>query len=164
MPSKDFVAFLRGISNVPMRPFRDALSSIGLEDVVSYGGTGNLLFRAEADTDCAELRRRVEDAVRVEAFIRSRSEMATLVAKDPFAGQHGASVFLSHGPFDRDRISAFLGDGFAGEAPVVSGAEIYFMHPLRRPGRKGTIDLERELEVRGTMRASRVLARVFELM
>jgi len=160
---KEYVAFLRAISNVPMQPFREALSDIGLTDVSSFGGTGNLLFSAE-DTDRAALERRVTDAVGAEAFIRSRSELALIVAENPFADRPGAGLFFAHSQFSQSRVTAFLADGFEGESPVVSGAEVYFVDPLRRAGHTGSINLERELGVRGTMRASRVVARVFELM
>lgn len=159
----DLVVFLRGISNTPMQPLRDALSGIGLAEVRSFGGTGNLLFRTR-DTDLPALEQRIESAVGVDAFIRSRSELVQVVAGDPFAGMPGASMFISHGIHDASRVESLFAGGFEGQPPVVSGAHVYFLHPVRRPGRRGIIDLERELGVRGTMRASRVVARVLELM
>jgi uncharacterized protein (DUF1697 family) len=159
----DFVAFLRGISNVPMQPFRDALVGIGLTDVRSFGGTGNLLFRADY-VDCQALERRIAGAVGAEAFIRTHSEMTAIVTGDPFTGRPGAGVFFSHVPLETQRTASLMAGGFEGEPPVVSGAQLYFVHPLRRTGRKSIIDLESELDVRGTMRASRVVTRVLELM
>ncbi|MGV8083618.1 MAG: DUF1697 domain-containing protein [Coriobacteriia bacterium] len=161
--SRDFAAFLRGISNVSMQPFRNALLEIGLTDVGSFGATGNMMF-CSRDTDCVSLERRIADAVGVETFVRTRLEMSAIVSEDPYTGLAGASLFLFRGPIDESRVVSFLSGAFEGDPPVVIGTEVHFVHPLRRPGGKGIIDLERELGVRGTMRASRVVARVFDLM
>jgi len=158
-----YVVFLRGISNVPMQPFRQALPDIGLDDVVSFGGTGNLIFSSD-ETDRARLEQRIEAAVGVDAFVRSRDELQAVVAGDPFLGRAGAAVLFMHAPPDQDRASSLLAGEFQRERPVISDSQVYFMHPLQRPGRRSIIDLERELGVRGTMRASRVVARVLTLM
>jgi len=159
----DFVAFLRGISNVPMQPLRDALSDIGLTEVRSFGGTGNMFF-CVGDMSRTTLEALIADAVGVEAFVRSRSEMAKVVSEDPYAGRFGAGVFFSNSPVDARQAASFLAGGFDGDPPVVARTEVYFVHPLRRLGRRSVIDFERELGVRGTMRASSVVARVLELM
>jgi len=159
----DFVAFLRGISNVPMQPLRDALVGIGLTDVRSFGGTGNMLFCAK-DSSRGALEVLIGDAVGVDAFVRSRSQLATVVAENPYADLPGASLLFARGPVDESRAAAFMTGGFQAQPPVVAGAEVYFVHPLRRPGHSGIIDLEHDLGVRGTMRASRVVARVLTLM
>ena len=51
-----------------------------------------------------------------------------------------------------------------GDSPVASGATVYFVHPTRLFGHTIIVDLERELGVRVTMRASRVVARVLARM
>jgi uncharacterized protein (DUF1697 family) len=159
----DYVAFLRGISNVPMEPYRAALVDIGLTDVRSFGGTGNMLFRA-GDSDRAALEESIAEAVGVETFVRSRSELAAVVSENPYTGRPGAGVFFARGPIDASQVAALMAGGFDGEPPVVAGSEVYFVHPLSRPGHKSIIDFERVLGVRGTMRAARVVARVLELM
>lgn len=159
----DHVAFLRGISNVPMEPYRAALVDIGLADVRSYGGTGNMLFRTDA-TDREALERSIAEAVGVEAFVRTRHELAAVVSQNPYVGVPGAVVFFARHSIDPDREDVLMAGGFDGEPPVVSGAEVYFLHPLRRPGWRSIIDLERELGVRGTMRAAHVVERVLGLM
>lgn len=161
--SGHFVAFLRGISNVPMQPFRNALLGIGLIDVTSFGGTGNLVFSG-GGADCSALEQRIGDAVGTEAFVRSRDELQAVVSNDPFAGRAGAGVFFMHCPVDAAQEASLLADGFEHEPPVISGAQVYFLDRLLRPGRRSMVDLERELGVRGTMRASHVVARILELM
>lgn len=161
--ARDHVAFLRGISNVPMQPFRAALEGLGLTSVESFGASGNLLFRA-GDLDEARLEAMIERAVGAEAFVRSRTELAAIVEGDPYAGREGAGVLLARRPIDEAHAESLRRGGFDGPAPVIVGATVYFVFPLRRPGRKSGVDLERELDVRGTMRGSRVLARVLERM
>lgn len=159
----DHVAFLRGISNVPMQPYRAALVDIGLADVRSFGGTGNMLFGA-GDMDRESLEGAIAEAVGVEAFVRTRPELAAIVSQNPYASRPGAAVFFARRPIDADREAVLMAGGFDGEPPVISGAEVYFVHPLRRPGRQSIIDLERELGVRGTMRAAHVVERVLQLI
>jgi len=79
-------------------------------------------------------------------------------------GGSGAAGLLAKRPPDRARTESLNTGGFDGDPPIVSGANVYFVHPTRRPGRKSAIDLERELGVSGTMRSSKVIARVLELM
>ena len=157
------VAFLRGISNVPMQPYRAALVDLGLADVRSFGGTGNMLFRTDA-TDLEALERSIAEAVGVEVFVRTRHTLAAAVSQNPYAGWPGAAVFFARRPIDADREADLMAGGFDGDPPVISGTEVHFVHPLRRPGRQSIIDLERELGVRGTMRAAHVVERVLELM
>lgn len=158
-----YVALLRGISNVPMQPFRQVLVDIGLADVASFGGTGNLIFSA-GDAERPSIEQRIEAAVGVDAFVRSRDELLAIVSGDPFAERSGAAVFFTHAPVGKNRIASILAGGFELEPPVFSGSHVYFVHPLQRPGHRSVVDLERELGVRGTMRASRVVARVLERM
>jgi hypothetical protein len=93
-------AFLRGISNVAMRSFVDALERLGLTAVVSFGTSGDLLFYADA-ADSASLESRIAQAVGAEAFVRSRDELSAVVAQNPYSGRKGASVFLAKRPPDR---------------------------------------------------------------
>lgn len=159
----DFAVFLRGISNVPMKPFREALSALGLTRVDSFGTSGNFVF-CSSDEDRGLLEDRIGDALGTEAFVRSRDELTSIVAANPYADREGAAVFLAKRPIDEFRRTRMIEQGFEGDPPSFSESTIYFVHPTRRLGRKGVIDFERELDVAGTMRSSRVLARVLELM
>jgi uncharacterized protein (DUF1697 family) len=146
-----------------MEPLRAALVKLGLTEVGSFGASGNFVFRAPS-SDVALLEQRIFEAVGAEAFVRSREELLAIVANDPYAGRQGAGLFLSRRPVDE--ASDVFRDAFGpeGDPPVASGTTVYFMNPTRLPGRKAVIDFERELGVRGTMRASRVVARVLDMM
>jgi len=159
----DQAAFLRGISNVPMQPFRTAFERLGFTEVETFGATGNILFCAD-DNDGSELESPIGEAVGAETFVRSSEELATIVAQNPYAGLKGASVFLARHRISQSEAESLSAGGFAGDPPVISGANVYFVHPTRRPGAKGVVDFERALGVRGTMRSARVVARVLEAM
>lgn len=62
-----YVALLRAITNVPMKPFRRALEELGFTDVESYATSGNLLFNARA-SDPAALERRIAARLPMEAL------------------------------------------------------------------------------------------------
>lgn len=68
--TRDHAVFLRGISNVPMEPFRAALVGLGLKQVDSFGATGNLVFGAPG-SDVALLEQRICEAIGAEAFVRT---------------------------------------------------------------------------------------------
>lgn len=161
MTSRDHVAFLRGISNVPMQPLRTALERLGLHSVGSFGASGNLFFRAQG-LDPSSLEALIEGALGVEAVVRSRSALETIVRQDPFIGRQGAAVFLAKQPIGPMRAESLERGGFEGEPPIVGASVVYFVHPTRRPGRRTAVDFERELGVRGTIRSSTVLVRVLE--
>lgn len=161
MTVRDHVAFLRGISNVPMQPLRAALESLGLLSVGSFGASGNLFFCAQG-LEPAVLEARIEGAVGVEAIVRSRLELQTIVEQDPYMGREGAAVFLAKRPIDQTHAKSLQRAGLEGEPPIIVGSTVYFVHPVRRPGRLAIVDFERELDVRGTMRSSKVIARVLE--
>lgn len=155
-------AFLRGVAHVPMAPFRAQLEATGLSGVRSFGATGNFVFSASGDR--AELERLIEDATGFEAFVRTQAELARLVDNDPYAGLDGAGVFFGREAIPAHVAAAFARPGFDGPAPRIVGADVYFVYPIHRPGKQMNLDFERELGVRGTMRASRVVARVLGIM
>lgn len=83
-------AFLRGINlgnrRVKMDRLREHFRDMGLEEVVTYRASGNVVFRApNPDRDCSELEAEIESHLagalgyRVETFVRSPAELERLV-------------------------------------------------------------------------------------
>jgi uncharacterized protein (DUF1697 family) len=161
--TRDYAAFLRNNRNPSMEPLRAALAELGLTEVGSFGATVNFVFRAPG-ADVALLERRITEAVGAEALVRTRQELAAIVAKDPYSGRQGANLFLARRLVDE--TSAVFQNAFGpkGDPPVASGTTVYFLHPTRLLGRKAVVNFERELGVMGTMRTTRVVSRVLELM
>jgi hypothetical protein len=142
-----------------MGPFRDGMEDLGFTDVQSYGTTGNLLFNASA-TDLRALERRVAAHFDTDAFVRTRSEMARVVTKDPL----GAIVMFLGRPPSAARRRAFLELDFQEPRPVLRGRTLYFSYPLLVRGRRTSFDVEKALGVRGTFRTARVAATLFARM
>jgi Protein of unknown function (DUF1697) len=80
-----YVALLRAITNVPMKPFRRALEELGFTDVESYATSGNLLFNARA-SDPAALERRIAARVGTAASDADGSDPR------PITGQKGLAA------------------------------------------------------------------------
>lgn len=150
---RGYVALLRAISNLPMRPFRDAMEDMGFTGVESYGMSGNLLFDA-TPADARALERRIGERFGTDAFVRTRAEIARVVARDPL---HAIVMFLERPP-TAARKRAFLGLDVQDPPPVLTGRTLYFSYPLLLPGRRTSLDVEDALGVRGTFRTSRVVS------
>src|SRR5262245_26560201 len=148
-----YVALLRAITNVPMKPFRDALEEMGFTNVESYATSGNLLFDAQP-TDARALERRIAECVGTDAFVRTRTELARVVARDPL---NAIVMFLERAP-TTVRTRAFRDLDFREPIPVLRGRTLYYSYPLLLRGRKTPLDIEDALGVRGTFRTSRVVA------
>ena len=146
-----------------MAPIRKTLVELGLTEVASLGASGNFIFCAP-EAEIALLERQITDAVGAEAIVRTRQELAMIVDNNPYLGQPGANVFLAREPVDKTR--SIFRDAFGPEGlpPVPSGATVYFVWPTRFSGRKAVVNFERELGVLGTMRTSRVIVLVLEMM
>jgi uncharacterized protein (DUF1697 family) len=154
-----YVALLRGITNMPMKPFRDAMEDLGCTDVESYATSGNLLFNARSSNP-ASLERRIAARFHTAAFVRTRTEMARVVAQDPL---RAIVMFLAHPPAAAKK-RAFLELDFLEPHPVLRGRTLYLSFPLRLRGRRTPLDIERALDVRGTFRTARVVAMLLARM
>lgn len=158
-----YVTLLRAISNVAMQPFREAMEELGFTDVQSYGMSGNLLFNA-ADADTVSLEKTIAARFGTDAFVRTHAEMAQIVASDPFREEDGASMlFLAHPP-DEGQQRAFMDLDFDTTPPVVQGKTVFFVWPLRLRDRRTPLDIEKTLDIPGTARSARVVARILAHM
>jgi uncharacterized protein (DUF1697 family) len=146
------VALLRAITNLPMQPFRDAMEEMGFTDVESYGMSGNLLFDAPT-SDARALERRIAERFGTDAFVRTRTEMAGVVARDPLGE---IVMFLARPPTAAKR-RAFVDLDVEDPRPVLRGRTLFFSYPLLLRGRRRPLDIEDALGVRGTFRTSRVV-------
>jgi uncharacterized protein (DUF1697 family) len=153
------VAFLRAISNVGMKPFRDAMEELGFTDVESYGMSGNLLFNARG-SDKAAMEERIARRLGTPAFVRTRAELARVVDRDPF---DSSILFLARAP-TRAKREAFRRLEFEAPPPVLHGKTAYYVWPASLRGKRSPFDLERALGVRGTFRSARVVRRLVEIM
>ena len=133
---------LRGINlgatrRVPMADLREALTEAGYGDVQTYVQSGNVVLSSRKSPD--NLGRAVERVIAerfgfdVDVVVRSRDELAAVVATNPLA--HVADnpkryqVSFLDGPLDDtvvERLRALVAEP---EALVVEGREVYAWHP-----------------------------------
>ena len=126
-----YVVLLRAISNVGMQSFRDAMTRLGFRDVESYGMSGNLLFTADRP-DTATLERRIAAEFGTAAFVRTRPELAKIVADDPYGS---TIVFLAKAPTPTRR-RAFLHLDFETPRPVLRGRTLFYVYPGTLRGKR----------------------------
>ncbi len=147
-----YVAFLRAITNVGMQPFRNGLEELGFSNVESYGASGNLLFDADA-SDTASLERRIAARLDAVTMVRTRRDLARIVAQDPFGS---TIMFLARAPAAA-RCRALLNLPFDDPSPVLYGKHVFLVFPARLRGKRTPFDLEGALGVQGTLRTARVV-------
>ena len=136
------VALLRGINvggrrRVAMAELREALADLSHEDVRTLGQSGNVVLTSDAAPD--ELGTALEDAmasrlgVDARVVVRTRDELADVVARDPLAGvwddpRRYQVSFLSAAP-DAEVVQGLLAADVAPERLAVARRELYAWHP-----------------------------------
>jgi uncharacterized protein (DUF1697 family) len=136
-----YVALLRAVNvggtTLKMEALREAVRSIGCEDVSTYIQSGNLICTA-ARTSPARLARQIEEGLAADVgvattvLVRTHKELAELAAKNPFVRRKADPkklhvTFLADLP-DRSAKGLVIPDGWPEEASVV-GREVYLHYP-----------------------------------
>ena len=137
------IALLRGINvgghkKVPMADLRAALEDAGFEDVKTYVQSGNVALTAK-ERSPGKVGRKVEAAIEkafgfdVAVVVRSRDEIAALVADDPLGDvatnpTYRVVVFLAD-KLDRKRLADVDPEQFAPEAFALRDYEIVMWAP-----------------------------------
>ncbi len=172
-----FVALLRGVNvggkaKLPMAELKPALSSLGLEDVVTYIQSGNVVFRS-ADGEkqiAAGIERRIADffGLDVSVLIRTRAELGQIAGANPYTAEEVDPkrlhvVFLDAAPA-ATAVSQLDPDRSPPDEFSVRGREIYLRLPNGGARSKLTIDyFESRLDVRATARNWNTLQKLLEL-
>jgi uncharacterized protein (DUF1697 family) len=99
-----YVALLRGINlgarnRIAMPELRELIAALGAEDVTTYVQSGNAVFTS-AETAVRlgpELERRIEQdlGVSVRVLLRSRSQLAKVVAGNPFGARDPSALHVT---------------------------------------------------------------------
>jgi uncharacterized protein (DUF1697 family) len=175
---KTFAALLRGINvggknKIAMSELKRSLSSLGLEDVVTYIQSGNVVFRSPAG-DAAGLAGGVEHriaedfGVSITVLLRTPSELKAVARNNPFLkGKADLSklhvVFLSGRPAAK-AAAALDPERSPPDELSVRGREIYLHLPNGAGRSKLTIDyFERQLGVAASARNWNTLIKLIAL-
>lgn len=162
-PARSHAAFLRAIAHVPMQPFREALEELRLRDVVSYGMSGNLMFNTDI-SDVRLLEDVIAERLGAVTFVRTRSQIARIVAADPYINEPGAAITLLAKPVPAARRREVEAMDFEGTPPLLRGRTLYFTESTRLKGRRSLINPEVLFKTTGTVRSSPVVAQVLARM
>jgi uncharacterized protein (DUF1697 family) len=137
------IVLLRGVNvggrnRVPMGALREALEASGLEQVVTYVQSGNVVLESGAKPNA--LAREVE-AVIADAFdldvavvVRTRAELTKVVRHDPFGELAGAQEKLYQVSFcaekpEGEAVAKVAERAVDGERVLAHGREIYAWFP-----------------------------------
>jgi len=173
-----YVALLRGINvgtakQVGMSELRSVVAALGHTDVKTHLRSGNVLLTAEAtspDKLAAQLRKaiRAEFSMTVSVVVRTRDELAAVVASNPLADvatdpSRSVVAFLS-GPPDPTGLGALLAVDIAPEQIVADGRELYLWCPNGQADGAATKALTKaKLKVTVTARNWRTVTKLLEL-
>lgn len=170
------VALLRGVnvggrSNLAMAQLRDAAESCGFERVRTYIQSGNVVFAsAEGDTDSVAevLHGAIADRTSVspDVMVRTRDELARLVAENPFVARGEDPAHL-HVVFTDGPAQPALGSldraSYAPEEAAAVGRQLYLFLPGGMGRSKLAADLGRQKRPRGTARNWRTVTKLLAM-
>lgn len=175
-----YVSLFRGINvggnhQVSMADLKAVHEALGLQEVVTYIQSGNVVFHS-AEADAPQLQRQIEAAFEQRfgfhsaVMLRTPSEFNEIVAKNPFQGQQDketkwlAVLFLAARPIDGAQNA--LRTAYAGpEEFFISGQDMYIYYPdgMGRSKLSGSF-LERKLKTVGTARNWNTVLRLQEML
>ncbi|MFL5954739.1 MAG: DUF1697 domain-containing protein [Gaiellaceae bacterium] len=162
-----YVVLLRGVNvggnrRLPMHELRATLAAAGFRDVRTHLQSGNAILDSSAKP--ARLVRELEALLGVQVVVRTRDELADVVARDPFGetatnGSRFFVTFLSGEPKPVAGLES--GDG---ELFVVSGREVYSWLPEGiRDSQRARLLTEGRLGVVPTTRNWNTVTKLLEL-
>ena len=162
------VSLFRGINvgghnKIRMDDLKKVHEDLGLQDVVPYIQSGNVVFKSNS-IDTAQIRTQIKESVEktfgfsVEVLVRTADELQEIIANNPFAGQSDKEskwivvLFLAARPGDtaqEDLRKAYTGP----EEIFVRNNEVYIYYPdgIGRSKLTNTL-LEKKLKTVGTAR------------
>ena len=173
-----WVALLRGINvgatnRIAMAKLRSALETLGLQDVVTYVQSGNVVFGSSAarGTVTADLERRIAEVfgASVAVLLRTEAELAGIAARNPWLEKEDDRkklhvVFLDTAP-RAAAVAKLDPERSPPDEFVVDGSEIFVRYPNGSGRSKLTLDyFEPRLGVRATARNWNTVLKLLELM
>jgi len=171
-----YVALLRAVNvggrKVPMADLRATLGRLGYADVATYVQSGNVVLTAPGSA--ADVAREMEKAIKtdfgleVPVVVRSRDELADVIARDPFGDAvtdpaRYQVVFFPEAP-PADALDGVDLASFAPEEVRLLGRELYAW----TPGGIGRSPLlialgKRKVDATGTARNWRTVTKLLDL-
>ena len=168
MKSETYVCLIRGINVggrkiVKMERLRDSLTKLGLDGVKTYVQSGNVVFKAPAQSEeglCGEIRKKIQSefGFEVSVMLRTSKEIAKTIEKNPFLKERGIDTSKLHVTFlekvpEKANIKSLQALKIEPDGLRHLGTEIYLYYPNGFSGAKLSHNtLERLLGCKGTSR------------
>jgi uncharacterized protein (DUF1697 family) len=177
MQIQTYVALLRGVNlgsrnKVAMADLRGLVEGLGCEDVATYVQSGNVVFKSKAAASglAGRIEKQIADelGLTVSVVVRSKAQLAKIVAGNPFAKRSDDATklhvtFLAKKPAAAN-VKALEPERFPREELRVSGTEVYLHYPDGYGRSKLTnAYLEKKLGVAATNRNWRTVTKLAEL-
>ncbi len=171
------IVLLRGINvggrrRVAMSDLRALLTSLGYDGILTHVQSGNVVLSSRAAPgrvkQTIEKGLAAELALDVEVFVRTRDELAAVIARDPLGhvaddGARYLVSFLSGKP-DAEAVRAAQDAEVGRERFVLHGSEIYLWHPDGVHASKlAKVLSEKRLGVTATARNWNTVTKLLEL-
>ncbi len=170
------VALLRGVnvggrSKLAMADLRNAATACGHERVRSYIQSGNLVFATSTTSTQAiadQLGEVIADRtqVRPEVMVRTRDELADVVARNPYVqrGDDAAHLHVVFASGEAEKSLAFIDLArYAPEEAAAVGRQLYLLLPSGMGRSKLAADLARVKGPSGTTRNWRTVTKLLEM-
>ncbi|MEQ8337240.1 MAG: DUF1697 domain-containing protein [Cyclobacteriaceae bacterium] len=173
-----YIAMLRGINVsgqklIKMADLRESMAQLGLEDVVTYVQSGNILFHAHA-TDLKLLAQKIEGQIKkdftfdVPCIVRTADYFKKLLTNNDFL-QQGKEEKRCYVTFLEEEPNPMLvqkidPDQYAPEVMIIKGDLVYFYSPDGYGKAKMNNNFfEQKLKVKATTRNWNSVNKLYEL-
>jgi uncharacterized protein (DUF1697 family) len=174
-----WVVLLRGVNvgganRLPMKDLRELVTSLGHSDVVTYIQSGNLVLTSATknrQTIANEICYGIKSSfgLGVTAMLRTPAELTASVATNPFFAEAEVDaarvhmMFLSDVP-KRQFADQLEPERFTPDRFELVGSELFLHYPNGAGRSKMNLDyFEKRLQVRGTSRNLKTVAKLIEL-
>ena len=176
---KTYIALLRGINvgghrKIKMVDLKEMLRTMGLQDVVTYIQSGNVVFKSSI-TKTSELEEKIKDSIaktfnfEVPVLIKTHEELKSIFDKNPFTETSDIEnkriyfSLLQETPMPEFK-AAFQKEKFQGELFVIAEDCVYLNYALGAGKAKLSNNLiERKLKVSATARNYNTMVKLLEM-
>lgn len=173
-----YIALLRGINvgghkKILMADLKSLLSSIGLNDVVTYIQSGNIVFSSLEETSNVALELKIEVAIKsyygfdVPTIVMQYSELKRIIDHYPYALEDDLKKHLITFPkakIDSQSNAKFLGYDFTPDQFEVTSSAIYlYCNTAYHKSKMGNKFFEKQLGVSTTTRNWQTSLKLLEL-
>jgi uncharacterized protein (DUF1697 family) len=176
-----YVALLRAVNvggnSVAMSAVRETFASLGYSEVETYLQSGNVVFASSgvaSQSRTRSIRKKIEDGLRrdfgkdIIVFIRSASELAAVVRKNPFARRTDDATLLHvtflADPPSKEKAETFSSGKIGTDEFSLHAGEVYLFCP-NGYGRSKLVNsfFERSLKVESTTRNWKTVGKLAEM-